>query len=88
MASKRGNPIRGTLLWWFAAALSLATFGTAARAAERVATAIVFAVDVSGSVNAERYELQRAGIAGIFADERIGFVGRFARQPVIVGVYR
>src|SRR5882724_9095469 len=43
----------------------------AGRAAERVATAIVFAVDVSGSVNAERYELQRAGIAGIFADERI-----------------
>jgi hypothetical protein len=40
-------------------------------AAERVATALVFAVDVSGSVNAERYELQRAGIAGIFADERI-----------------
>jgi hypothetical protein len=40
-------------------------------AAERVATAIVFAVDVSGSVNTERYELQRAGIAAIFADERI-----------------
>src|SRR5882724_12234454 len=43
----------------------------AGQAAERVAAAIVFAVDVSGSVNAERYELQRAGIAGIFADERI-----------------
>jgi hypothetical protein len=42
-----------------------------ARAAEPVATAIVFAVDVSGSVNTERYELQRAGIAGIFADARI-----------------
>src|SRR5713226_5780702 len=42
-----------------------------AHAAEPVATAIVFAVDVSGSVNTERYELQRAGIAGIFADERI-----------------
>ncbi|MBV8169365.1 MAG: DUF1194 domain-containing protein [Alphaproteobacteria bacterium] len=36
------------------------------RAAERVSTAIVFAVDVSGSVNKERYELQRAGIAAIF----------------------
>jgi hypothetical protein len=71
MASKRGNPMRGALLWWFGATLALVTFGTAARAAERVATAIVFAVDVSGSVNAERYELQRAGIAGIFADERI-----------------
>ena len=42
-----------------------------ARAAEPVANAIVFAVDVSGSVNSERYELQRAGIAAIFADQRI-----------------
>ena len=47
--------------------LTLTPLGTA-EAAERVATAIVFAVDVSGSVNAERYELQRAGIAAIFAD--------------------
>jgi len=43
----------------------------AARAAEPVATAIVFAVDVSGSVNDERYELQRAGIASVFADEAV-----------------
>ena len=43
----------------------------AAQAAERVATAIVFAVDVSGSVNDERYELQRAGIAAVFADEGV-----------------
>jgi hypothetical protein len=43
----------------------------AARAAERVATAIVFAVDVSGSVNDERYELQRAGIAAVFADDAV-----------------
>jgi hypothetical protein len=64
--------MRRALLWGFGAALSVAMSGTAARAAaERVATAIVFAVDVSGSVNTERYELQRAGIAGIFADERI-----------------
>jgi len=39
-----------------------------AHAAERVATAIVFAVDVSGSVDTARYELQRAGIAAIFTD--------------------
>jgi hypothetical protein len=42
--------------------------GAPAAAAERVGTAIVFAVDVSGSVNAERYALQRAGIASIFTD--------------------
>jgi Mg-chelatase subunit ChlD len=42
-----------------------------APAAERVATAVVFAVDVSGSVNAERFELQRAGIAAIFDDAAI-----------------
>jgi hypothetical protein len=42
-----------------------------AGAAERVASAIVLAVDVSGSVDAERYELQRAGIAAVFADPAI-----------------
>lgn len=44
---------------------------TAARAAEPVNAAIVFAVDVSGSVNDERYELQRAGIASIFSGDGI-----------------
>ena len=48
----------------------LAASGSAV-AAERVATAIVFAVDVSGSVDDERYRLQRAGIAGVFADPAI-----------------
>src|SRR5438128_9787474 len=51
--------------------LPLAMSAAPGHAAERVANAIVFAVDVSGSVNTERYELQRSGIAGIFADERI-----------------
>jgi len=41
------------------------------RATERVTSAIVLAVDVSGSVDAERYEIQRAGIAGVFADPAI-----------------
>jgi Protein of unknown function (DUF1194) len=54
-----------------AAALILATAPHAAGAAERVATAIVFAVDVSGSVSPERYELQRTGIARVFAAENI-----------------
>jgi hypothetical protein len=46
---------------------ALAAAAPAAGAAERVASAIVFAVDVSGSVTSERYELQRAGIASVFA---------------------
>jgi hypothetical protein len=54
----------------FGALIAAAPFG-AGRAAERVATAIVFAVDVSGSVNDERYELQRAGIAAVFADDGV-----------------
>ena len=58
-------------LWLLGAMLALASPCAEAGAPERVAAAIVFAVDVSGSVNTERYELQRAGIAGIFADERI-----------------
>ena len=53
----------------FLAALLLACPGT--DAAERVAAAVVFAVDVSGSVNDERFELQRAGVAAIFADPGI-----------------
>jgi hypothetical protein len=50
-----------------AALALLAAAPLAALAAERVTTAIVFAVDVSGSVSPERYELQRAGIARVFA---------------------
>jgi len=53
------------LVWLLGVVLGAALPG-AARAAEPVATAIVFAVDVSGSVNDERYELQRIGIANVF----------------------
>lgn len=42
-----------------------------AQASDRVAAAIVFAVDVSGSVDAERHALQRAGIAAIFLEPGI-----------------
>ena len=61
--------LRGAPAWRAVAVLlALAAPLGGARAAERVASAIVFAVDVSGSVDAARYELQRAGIAAIFAD--------------------
>ena len=63
--------MRRTVLWLLGAVLAIASSQASAGAPERVATPIVFAVDVSGSVNTARYELQRAGIAGIFADERI-----------------
>ena len=69
MRSKRGNAMCRARLCLLVTALALSA--GLAGAAERVANAIVFAVDVSGSVNTERYELQRAGIARIFADERI-----------------
>jgi len=39
--------------------------------AERVDTALVLAVDVSGSVDAERYRLQMEGIARTFEDEGV-----------------
>lgn len=63
--------MRRTLPWLLGAMLAAVMPAALAHAAEPVANAIVFAVDVSGSVNTERYLLQRAGIAGIFADERI-----------------
>lgn len=50
---------------------ALAAPSAGAPADGRVASAIVFAVDVSGSVSPERYELQRAGIADIFASAGI-----------------
>ena len=61
--------MRRASLWLVGAMLEFAS--PCACAAERVPTAIVFAVDVSGSVDGERYKLQGAGIAGIFADERM-----------------
>jgi hypothetical protein len=55
------------------AAAALAGFIAAGQpaASERVTSAIVLAVDVSGSVDAERYEMQRAGLAAVFADPAI-----------------
>jgi len=49
----------------------LALAWASAQAAERVGAAIVFAVDVSGSVDDERHALQRAGIAAIFLEPGI-----------------
>ena len=68
--------MRRAMLWLLGTMLPLSVPGAAGHAAETaanvpVANAIVFAVDVSGSVNTARYELQRAGIAAIFADERV-----------------
>jgi hypothetical protein len=42
-----------------------------AGAAERVDTALVLAVDVSASVNQDRYELQRQGLAAAFSNQAI-----------------
>lgn len=44
---------------------------TVSTAAEMVDTALVLAVDVSGSVNAERYALQMEGIARAFEDREV-----------------
>jgi hypothetical protein len=65
----RCRQMRRVIFWLIGTAAALAV--AQGHAAERVATAVVFAVDVSGSVNAERFELQRAGIAGIFDDAAI-----------------
>jgi hypothetical protein len=59
--------MRRVLLGLLGAFLAASVPTAQAHAAERVSTAIVFAVDVSGSVNNARYELQRAGIARIFS---------------------
>jgi hypothetical protein len=51
----------------FASAAQSQTFAQA----EMVDTALVLAVDVSGSVNADRYELQMEGIARAFEDQGV-----------------
>jgi hypothetical protein len=67
MARAQRGARRLGLAFLLAAALGAAP----AHAAGRVASAIVFAVDVSGSVDDERYEVQRAGIASIFVNPGI-----------------
>ncbi|WP_162915039.1 DUF1194 domain-containing protein [Desertibaculum subflavum] len=66
--ARRRLPVARRLL--SAVALAALLAGTAA-AAERVTAAVVLAVDVSGSVDAARYEVQRAGIAAVFTDPAI-----------------
>lgn len=66
----------GTVLGAALAATLLALTGPSAMAApasraEMVDTALVLAVDVSGSVNAERYTLQMEGIAKAFEDPAV-----------------
>jgi hypothetical protein len=46
-------------------------FANDARAAEKVDLALVLAVDVSGSIDAEEFQLQRNGYAGAFRDPRL-----------------
>jgi hypothetical protein len=65
------NPGARLALHLLGAALAMPVSACPVAAGERVATAIVFAVDVSGSVDAGRYELQRNGIAAVFLDPAI-----------------
>jgi hypothetical protein len=62
--------MRGTG-WVFAVILAGALGGAAPAAARSVDLALVLAVDVSGSVNNERFELQRRGYAEAFASREV-----------------
>src|SRR5689334_9072529 len=62
-AAQRG---RGVLLW-----LGAMLFVHAAHAATPVSVQLVLAVDVSGSVSQDRFELQRAGYAAAFRDPAV-----------------
>jgi hypothetical protein len=52
-------------------AVALASVSPSPAAAQPVDAALVFAIDVSRSVNAERYELQHEGIARAFEDSGV-----------------
>jgi hypothetical protein len=67
----RGWSVSWTLGWTLAAAVA-GWLGPPVQAATRqVDIALVLAVDVSGSVNAERYDLQRNGYAAAFASREV-----------------
>jgi hypothetical protein len=73
----------------FAAALALAA-GSAPRiaAAQEVDAALVLALDVSGSVTTERFELQRSGAAdALMSSDFIEAVSRSPRHAVAIAIF-
>lgn len=67
--------------------LLVVSAATAARAAERVDLALVLAVDVSRSVDAEKFELQRQGYAAAISDRRVIEAIRSGREHRIALMY-
>jgi hypothetical protein len=62
-----------------AAAFALATMGGARASDAPVSTALVLLADVSGSIDASEYDLQRAGIAHAFRDPNV--IKAISNQP-------
>jgi hypothetical protein len=56
---------------WFKSAVGLLLIWPGVAAAEKVDLALVLAVDVSESIDAERYNLQREGLAAAFASDAV-----------------
>jgi Protein of unknown function (DUF1194) len=66
------RPHSFTMLGWALAVLSACLLcARPAEAVERVDTALVLAVDVSASINQERYDLQRRGLAAAFSNQAV-----------------
>jgi Protein of unknown function (DUF1194) len=71
----------------FCAALALALLARLHPAAAQADVALVLAVDVSGSVNDERFQLQREGIAGALdSDALASIVSAGAHQTIEIAV--
>jgi hypothetical protein len=71
-AATGARPHSFAMLGWAVAALSACLLcACPARAVERVDTALVLALDVSASINDERYDLQRRGLAAAFSNEAV-----------------
>ena len=70
LGRSRSRPLRGTVC--FTAALLLASIAREdARAQTTVDLQLVLAVDVSGSVNPQRFELQKMGYVAAFQNRRV-----------------
>lgn len=87
---RAGNRFRALYLACGAAAVLVATsLGTAAKAQVAVDLQLIMAVDASGSVSTDRFELQRKGYVAAFRDKQVlDAIRGGANQSVAVAMFQ
>jgi len=86
---RQGIDIQGALVCWAAAVLSVLSAGAPAKAQTTVDLQLVLAVDASGSVNTERFELQRKGYVAALRDKQVlDAIRGGASQSIAVAMFQ